>query len=75
MDANDVEGFAYLCQALQDSDAPLALSVLDPATGEFLEHRQLRQDSRYKTTWDTSYANKLGSLCQGIGEGPKPGSQ
>ena len=75
MDANNVEGFAYLCQALQDSDTSLAMSVLDPATGEHLEHCQLRRDPRYKTAWDTSYANKLGRLCQGIGEGPKPGSQ
>ena len=60
MDANNVEGFAFLCQALQESDTPLALSVLDPATGEFLEHRQLLCDPRYKTTWDTSYTNELG---------------
>jgi hypothetical protein len=39
-----VEGFAYLCKALtlEDSPEPLALSVLDPATGKFLEHCQLR---------------------------------
>ena len=75
MDMNNVEGFAYLCQELQDLDTSWAMSVLDPATGEHLEHCQLRQDPRYKTTWDTSYANELGCLCQGIGEGPKPGSQ
>ena len=53
-------------------DIPVALSVLDPSTGEFLEHRQLRRDPRYKTTWDTSYANELGHLCQEIGSGPPP---
>ena len=42
MDTNDVEGFAFLCQALQESDTQSALSVLDPATGKFLEHRKLR---------------------------------
>ncbi len=50
-----VEGFAYLCKALtlEDSPEPLALLVLNLATGKFLEHRQLRQDPRYKATWDT----------------------
>ena len=54
---------------------PEALSVLDTSTGEFLEHRQLRRDPRYKETWDTSYANKLGRLCQGIGSGTTPTSK
>ena len=27
------------------------------------------------TTWDTSYANELGQLCQGIGAGSKPGTK
>jgi hypothetical protein len=38
-----VEGFAYLCEALmlEDGPEPSALSVLDPATVKFLEHRQL----------------------------------
>jgi len=51
---------------------PEALSVLDPSTGEFLEHRQLRRNPRYKTTWDTPCANELGRLCQGIGSGTTP---
>jgi hypothetical protein len=75
MDENDVESFAGLCQALHDAEPPSANAVLDPASGEFLEHRQLRRDPRYKTVWDTSYANELGRLCQGIGEGPKPGTK
>ena len=75
MHADDIGGFAYLCQALQKSDTPSALAVLDPAMGEFLEHCQLRWNPRYKTAWDNSYANDLGSLCQGIGVGPKPGSK
>ena len=39
----EVEGVAYLCKALmlEDGPEPSALSVLDPATGEFLEPRQL----------------------------------
>jgi hypothetical protein len=75
MTPKEVDGFAYLCKALTKLDSPAALSVLDPATGKFLEHRQLRHDPRYKTTWDTSYANKLGRLCQGIGTGAKPGTK
>ena len=51
------------------------LSVLDPSTDEFLEHHQLRRDPRYKATWDTSYANELGRLCQGIGSGTTPDSK
>jgi hypothetical protein len=60
MTSSEVGHFALLCQAL---------SVLDPATGEFLEHRQLRCDPQYKPRWDMSYANELGHLCQGIGTG------
>ena len=59
MPAAAVLGFAGLCQALSQLDMPEALSVLDASTGEFLEHRQLRRDPRYKETWDTSYANEL----------------
>jgi hypothetical protein len=68
------DGFAYLCAALEKVD-PSALSVLNPTTGDFLEHYQLCRDPCYKTTWDTSYANKLGRLCQGIISGPTPNSQ
>ena len=35
-----------------------------------LEHRQLRAHPDHKHTWDTSYANELGRLCQGIGTHP-----
>jgi hypothetical protein len=48
----------------------LALGVLDQVTGKVLEHRQLRKHPDYKETWDKSYANKLGRLCQGIGTKP-----
>jgi hypothetical protein len=67
----EVDAFAFLCEAVTLEDGPglLVLSVLDPATGKFLEHRQLCRDPRYKATWDTSYTNKLGRLCQGIGRG------
>jgi hypothetical protein len=59
----EIDGFAYLCQALMMQMSSLqALLVLDPSTGKFLEHRQLRRDPRYKATWDMSYTNELGWL-------------
>ena len=66
MQPEEVDGFAYLCQVLMRADCPEALLVLDPSTGKFLKHCQLQWDPRYKATWDTSYANELGQLCQGI---------
>ncbi len=61
-------GFANLCSSLDRMDCfdLSALSVLDPATGEFLKHCQLCRDPCYKAVWDTSYANKLGWLCQAL---------
>jgi len=44
MNENDVESFAGLCQALHDAEPPSANAVLDPLSGEFLEHLQLRKD-------------------------------
>jgi len=49
MNENDVERLAGLCQALQDAEPSLANAVLDPSSGEFLEHCQLRKDPQYKT--------------------------
>ena len=46
-----------------------ALPVLDKESGNILEHRQLQRHPRLKDTWDTSYSNQLGRLCQGIGRG------
>jgi hypothetical protein len=75
MSPKEADGFAYLCAALEKVDSSSALSVLDPTTGDFPEHCQLRCDPCYKTMWDTSYAKELGCLCQGIGSGPTPNSQ
>jgi hypothetical protein len=69
MTSAETTNFAALCSALLHKDNLLALSVLDPTTGNMLEHRQLRCNPWYKTTWDTLYANELGRLCQGIGSG------
>jgi hypothetical protein len=71
----EMAGFVGLYQSLSMLNIPVALSVLDPSTGEFLEHRQPRRDPRYKASWDTSYANELGRLCQGIGSGTTPHSK
>ena len=46
-----------------------ALFVIDVESGKLLEHKQLRWHPRLKKTWDTSHANELGHLCQGVGEG------
>jgi hypothetical protein len=41
--------------------------------GNFLEWRQLCTHPTLSVTWNTSHANKLGCLCQGIGSGPNKG--
>ena len=73
----EVDGFANLSSLLDQIDHvdPLACSGLDPATGELLENRKLCCDPHYKSTWDTSHANELGQLCQGIGSGTMSASQ
>jgi hypothetical protein len=71
----EIDGFAYLCQALMQVSSLEAILVLNPSTGKFLKHCQFCRDPRYKTTWDTSYANELGRLCQGIGTGPSPNTK
>ena len=50
--------------------SPLALSVLDPETGQSLEHCALRRHPRLGPDWNTSYSNELGRLCQGISVNP-----
>ncbi len=46
MPDTEVSRFAGLCQALSHLDVPEALSVLDPSTGKFIEHHELRRDPR-----------------------------
>jgi hypothetical protein len=41
--------------------------------GDSLEWRQLRNHPTLSATWNTSYANELGRLCQGIGTSPNEG--
>ena len=50
--------------------SPLALSVLDPETGQSLEHRALSRHPRLGPDWNTSYSIELGRLCQGISVNP-----
>jgi hypothetical protein len=50
-----------------------AASVFDENTDNFLEWHQLQTHPTLSATWNTSYANKLGRLCQGIGTGPNKG--
>jgi hypothetical protein len=50
-----------------------AASVFDENLGNFLEWRQLQTHPTLFIIWNTSYANKLGCLCQGIGTGPNKG--
>ena len=65
--------YTLLAEHAHDDDGqcePIAAPVLDATTGTMLEHRHLRRHPAYKQVWDTSYANELGRLCQGIGEDP-----
>ena len=57
----------YAAQFLQMMKMP----VLDKPSGKSLQYRQLRKQSRFAHIWNTSYANELGRLCQGIGHGSK----
>ena len=59
-----------LAACVEPPPMPLAMPVLDDESGKTLEHWQLRHHPKYKDVWDTSYANELGRLCQGIGTDP-----
>jgi hypothetical protein len=45
-----------------------AQAVIDPATGEQLEYRQLIKCDAYRDIWTHSYANELVRLAQGVGD-------
>jgi hypothetical protein len=60
MQPAEIDDLAYLYQALTLVGGPEAMLVLDPYTIKFLEHFQLCCDSRYKATWNMTYANELG---------------
>ena len=62
------EGLALWCTPDTSLDH-LTMLVLDLDTGNTMEYRQLRRHPKYKQTWETSYCNELGCICQGIGRG------
>jgi len=39
-------------------------------SGQSLGYRQLRKHPQYRDVWNTSYADELGRLCQGVGVSP-----
>ena len=49
----------------------LSMPVLDETSRQSLQYRQLHKHSKFAHIWNTSYANELGRLCQGIGQGSK----
>ena len=49
----------------------LEMSVLDETYGQSLQYRQLRKKPKFAHIWNTSYANELGRLYQGIGKSSK----
>ena len=71
--SRDVNTFAALAATNDKEDntqQPSVFPVLGALTGEELKHKQLQKHPKYKDIWDTSYANELGWLCQGIGKAP-----
>ena len=48
----------------------MANSVLEQETGKQLNYGQLRKHPRLQETWNKSFSNEMGRLCQGFGKGP-----
>jgi hypothetical protein len=46
----------------------MAISVVHPITGKALTYLQLNSDPQFKPIWNTSGANELGRLTQGVGD-------
>ena len=49
----------------------LAMTFLEKTSGQLLQYHQLRKHPNFAHIWNTSYANELGRLCKGIGQGSK----
>ena len=45
-------------------------SVLEHETGKQLNYGQLRKHPRLQETWETSFSNEMGRLCQGVQTSP-----
>ena len=48
----------------------MASSVLEQETGKQLNYGQLKKHPRLQETWNKSFSNEMGRLCQGVGKGP-----
>ena len=48
----------------------MANSVLEQETGKRLNYGQLRKHTRFQETWNKSFSNEMGRLCQGVGKVP-----
>ena len=48
----------------------MAKSVLEQETVKQLNYGQLRKHPRLQETWNKSFSNEKGRLCQGVGKGP-----
>ena len=55
----------YLAKFLQS----MAMPVPDKTSGQLFQYRQLCKHPKFAHIWNTSYANELGRLCQGIVQG------
>ena len=44
------------------------MPVLDETSGQLLQYCQLSKHLKFAHIWNTSYANELVQLCQGIGK-------
>ena len=47
----------------------VANSVLEQETGKQLNDGKLRKHPRFQETWNISFSNEMGRLCQGVGTG------
>ena len=47
----------------------VAHSVLYQETGKQLNYGQLRKHPKFQETWNKSFSNEMGRLCQGLGTG------
>ena len=45
-------------------------SVLEQETGKQLNYGKLRKHPRLQETWNKSFSNEMGRLCQGVVKGP-----
>ena len=47
------------------------MPVPDETSRQSFQYRQLRKHPKFAHIWNTSFANELGRLCQGIVQGSK----